>query len=469
MSRDGAERAGPRRPSMRAQAAAVIVATFLLSHLAGVLFYAFERRGAIEMTEALDLVERAAGLSRLLRELPADWKPSLVRASDSRAFRIWVTAEPALPRREASAAEQEIEAHLRAQLPRLSVADFRVRLVTDERDRLAPPPPDPAGRLGALTAFWEGAYPLPALVLSIPHAETEWVNVLGLIDTPESLVPELLLANLVSAVVGIALVAFWLVDRVTAPLGRLAAAAERLGRDISAPPLPEGGPREVAVAAAAFNSMQRRLLRLIRGRTELLAGVSHDLRTPLTQLRLRLELMPESPEREKGLRTLDEMDGIIGTFLAYARASGEAEERRRTDLGALVASLCDDLADLGAPIACEAGPGLVVPCKPIAVRRAVTNLVENAVRHAGGARVRVSRAGGRAVVAVEDRGPGIPEAQLDAVLMPFHRAEPARTRAPGGVGLGLGIAQAIAEDHGGELRLSNRSGGGLRAILALPL
>lgn len=455
--------------SLRVQTAAIIIVSFLLSHVAGILFYSLDRRGALERTEAIDLVERAAGISRLLRELPADWQASIVRSSDSRAFRVWITTESAVIRQDPSAAEQEIDAYLRTQIPQLSVADLRIRLIDGDADRVFPPPLDPTGRFGAFTSFWDGSYPTPSIAISIPHAETEWVNFLALIDTPRSLAPELFLANVASAAVGIALVAFWLVNRVTTPLGRLAGAAERLGRDISSPPLPESGPREVAVAAAAFNSMQRRLLRLIRGRTELLAGISHDLRTPLTQLRLRMELLPGDAEREKNLRTLDEMNAIIGTFLSYARASSEAEERSRIDLGALVTSVCDDLGDLGATIDCGAEPGIVMSCKRVAVRRAVANLVENAVKYGHEAWVQASRAGDKALIVVEDRGPGIPDDQLAAVLSPFHRAEMARTLDPNGVGLGLSIAQAIVEDHGGELRLANRPQGGLRAEVRLPL
>jgi signal transduction histidine kinase len=212
------------------------------------------------------------------------------------------------------------------------------------------------------------------------------------------------------------------------------------------------------MAAAAFNSMQRRLLRLIRGRTELLAGISHDLRTPLTQLRLRMELHPESHERERNLRTLDEMNAIIGTFLSYARASSEVEERSRIDLGTLVASVCDDLTDTGAAVDCSVEPGLVVSCKRLAVKRAVTNLVENAIKYGHEAQVSVTRAGARAVIS-----------QLSAVLLPFRRAEVAGDATPDGAGLGLSIAQATAEDHGGEVRLTNRPGGGLRAEILLPL
>lgn len=457
------------RPSLRFQTTAIIVASFLLSHAAGLLFYNLDRRDALEMTEAVDLAERAAGLARLIRDLPADWRTSLVRSSDSRAFRVWISSLPAMDMRGPDQAELDIDAYLRTQVPLATDQDIRVRFVETAAARMIAPVFDPSSRAGSPP--WVGAAPpeAPGIAMSIRYDADEWINFLAPISTPRSLVPELFLANVVSAAVGIALVAFWLVNRVTSPLRRLASAAENLGRNLFASPLPVSGPSEVAVAAQAFNSMQRRLVRLIRGRTELLAAISHDLRTPLTQMRLRLEMMPETIEREKNLRALDDMDAIIGSFLAYARASHEPEEKTRIDLSALVASVCDDLADLGAAVECDSPGGLVVSGKRLAIKRAVANLIDNALKYGLEARVATRREDGHAVVVVEDTGPGIPEAQLEAVLTPFHRGDEHRGAEDGGVGLGLSIAQAIAEDHGGEVRLSNRAGGGLRAEILLPI
>lgn len=182
-----------------------------------------------------------------------------------------------------------------------------------------------------------------------------------------------------------------------------------------------------------------------------------------------MELLSESADREKNLRTLDDMDETIGTFLSFARASGEAEEKSRIDLGALVATVCDDLADLGATVDCSTERALVVSCKRVAIKRAVTNLVENAIKYGHEARVQVARSAARAVITVEDRGPGIADGQVAAVLSPFYRAETAQILDPRGVGLGLSIAQAIVEDHGGELVLANRPQGGLRVEIHLPL
>lgn len=457
------------RRSMRSQTAAIIVVSFLLSHIAGLLFYSFDRQGALAMTEAIDRAERAAGVSRLLHDLPASWRDAVVRFSDSRAFRVWISEEPALVVPKPTQAELDIAAYLRTQLPRIAEHDLLVRFIEETGYRVVPPALDPSSRAGSPPWAVNVPFDAPSVAISIRQGPNEWINFLGLINRSRSLPEGLFFANVISAVIGIALVAFWLVSRVTSPLARLAEAAERLGRNLNSSPLAVSGPKEVAVAAAAFNSMQRRLVRLIQGRTELLAAISHDLRTPLTQIRLRLEMMPASEEREKNLGALDDVDAIIGTFLTFARASHEAEEMSRIDLGALVGSICDDLADSGAAVDCNCPPGLVVSCKRLAIKRAVTNLVENALKYGHEARVSTARVGGHAVVSVEDRGPGIPEAQLEAVFAPFYRGDRSRSSDSGSTGLGLSIAQAIAEDHGGEVRLANRGEGGLRADLVLPL
>jgi len=455
--------------SMRFQTAAIIVVSFLLSHAAGLLFYSLDRQDALAMTEAIDRAERAAGISRLLTDLPDSWRNALVRSSDSRAYRVWVSQEPAVIVPEPTHDEKDVAAYLRTQVPRIAEDGLRVRFIEETGYRVIPPPFDPASRAGSPPWAVNVPFDAPSIAISIRQGPGEWINFLGLLNRSRSLPEGLFYANLISAVIGIALVAFWLVNRVTSPLARLAEAAENLGQNLNAPPLAIPGPKEVGVAAAAFNSMQRRLVTLIQGRTELLAAISHDLRTPLTQIRLRLEMMPDSEEREKNLRALDDVDAIVGTFLNYARASHEAEEQSRIDLGALVGSICDDLADSGAAIDCDCPSGLIVSCKRLAIKRAVTNLVENAIKYGHEARVVVGRVGGQAVISVEDRGPGIPEDQLAAVFAPFYRGHRSRSPDSSGTGLGLSIAQAIAEDHGGEVRLANRRDGGLKADLMLPL
>lgn len=258
------------------------------------------------------------------------------------------------------------------------------------------------------------------------------------------------------------------VRRVTRPLSVLATAADRLGRNLDEPPISERGSSEVAKAAQAFNQMQTRLRELVRQKGQMLAAVSHDLKTPITRLRLRAEMLGDGELRSKIGRDLDEMESMVTSTLELMRGSGGVEPLQRTDLLALVESLQADYEDMGQDIAVEADAVRPVELRPQAIRRCLANLIDNALKYGSQVQVRVLDTTERVQVFVEDRGPGIPGAELERVFEPFHRVEVSRNRETGGSGLGLAIARAIALEHAGSLSLSNRAEGGLRACLELP-
>jgi signal transduction histidine kinase len=264
-------------------------------------------------------------------------------------------------------------------------------------------------------------------------------------------------------------VSVWAVRRVTAPLGLLSAAADRLGRDVTAEPLAEAGTAEMQSAARAFNRMQERLRRLVESRTQMLAALSHDLRTPLTLLRLRAEEVADTDERDKMLATIGEMDAMIGSTLAFARGEVHAEPRRRVDIAALLASIVDDMADAGLPVSMTPTPPTIHDCQPGALKRALTNLLDNAVKYGKRAHAAIAVTAKAIEITIDDEGPGIPDAELPRVFQPFYRVEDSRSRDTGGSGLGLAIAQSIVQAHGGELTLVNRAVGGLRACVSLPV
>jgi signal transduction histidine kinase len=214
--------------------------------------------------------------------------------------------------------------------------------------------------------------------------------------------------------------------------------------------------------------MQERLRAYVEGRTAMLAAIAHDLRTPLTGLRLRAEAAPE-PERSRMAADIARMDAMITQVLAFAHGEQAREVHEALDLAAIGRDCTTDAAELGLHATFEADGPLPVVGEPISLRRAIANLVDNAVRYGGAARVTAAREGGQALILVEDNGPGLPEADLQRVLEPFTRLEPSRSRDTGGVGLGLATAQGVARSHGGTLTLANRAGGGLAARLALPL
>jgi signal transduction histidine kinase len=259
------------------------------------------------------------------------------------------------------------------------------------------------------------------------------------------------------------------VRRVTTPLASLATAAERLGQDMHAPPLSETGTTETRQAARAFNDMQTRLRILIENRTGLLAAISHDLRTPLTLLRLRAETVENAQERDKMLSTIAEMDSMIGATLQFARDDSANEPRRATDLASLLLGVVEEMREAGLDVRMQSTEPLVYGCRPAALKRAVRNLLDNAVKYARSATVGVRRLSQAIEVNIDDDGPGIPQKEIRRVLEPFYRLDNSRSRETGGAGLGLAIVQSIVQSHGGTLVLSNRQTGGLRATITLPL
>ena len=263
----------------------------------------------------------------------------------------------------------------------------------------------------------------------------------------------------------------WGAHRMTRPLRRFAEAADRLGLEAEQPPLPEHGSRELRQATRAFNRMTARIRRLVDDRTLLLAAVSHDLRTMLTRLRLRAEFIEDREQREKAAADLDEMNAMLDATLAFARDEAADERPVPVDLAALLRSLVEDLGDTGPgrSTSFDGPPRLAVSGRPVALRRLFENLLDNALRYGGEAGATLRRLDeGRVEVLIDDRGPGIPEAQRERVFDPFFRLEGSRSRDTGGSGLGLAVVRAIAQRHGGTIRLEDRPGGGLRVRVTLP-
>lgn len=278
-------------------------------------------------------------------------------------------------------------------------------------------------------------------------------------------------ASLLSTTVmvgGVIVIAVLLVRGIVAPLRRLASAADSIGHSAEYTPIAEQGPHEVRQVARAFNAMQQRITRLIGDRTQALAAVSHDLRTPITRLRLRAGFIAESEIQDAIDRDLDEMEAMVESTLAYVSGEQETETPRSTDLPALLETLVDAETDLG-HVATYNGPAhLTVVVRPLSLKRAFANLISNAVIYGGAARVTLCVGTQGPVVSVDDDGPGIPEEDIKRVFDPFVRLEQSRNRGTGGVGLGLTIARRAVLAEGGTLSLVNRTGGGLTAHVALP-
>lgn len=272
------------------------------------------------------------------------------------------------------------------------------------------------------------------------------------------------LGVLLAAVIAVTLIA---VRWVTRPLKTLAQAAENLGEDIHRPPLDESGPVEVSRAARAFNTMQERLAKFIRDRTRILAAMSHDLKTPITRLRLRTELLDNPELRAKFAKDLEEMESLVATTLDFMRGL-DNRETHPVDVMALLESLQEDAREVGGEVRIEGSARAPFPANPQTLKRCLGNLIDNAIKYGKSATLAVEDAADALRIRIRDRGPGIPEAELERVFEPFQRLEASRSRDTGGTGLGLSIARNIARAHGGELTLHNLAAGGLEATLTLP-
>ena len=305
-------------------------------------------------------------------------------------------------------------------------------------------------------------------VVQVALRDGAWVTFDSYLSPESAAVPlrlALTLLILLGTVIVLSLVA---VRWVTGPLSTLATAAEQLGEDINRAPLPESGPLEVRRAARAFNTMQRRLARFIADRTRILTAMSHDLKTPITRLRLRTEMLEDDTLRSKFEKDLDDMEAMVAQTLDFMRDASAREAVQRVDITALLESLQTDFQDTGAAVEIEGRVARPFDGRPLALRRCLTNLIDNALRYGKRATIKAEESADRIIVRILDEGPGIPEEEFEHAFEPFFRGESSRSRETGGTGLGLGIARNIARAHGGDVVLKNRSAGGLEAIVTLP-
>jgi signal transduction histidine kinase len=308
----------------------------------------------------------------------------------------------------------------------------------------------------------------PVLRTEVRLRNGDWARFdTALPDMPDAL-PWRLVVSLGVLLVAMLALSFVAVRWIVRPLKRLSQAADALGQDLDQPPLPEDGPREVKQAARAFNTMQRRLSGFIHDRTRMLTALSHDLKTPLTRMRLRAELLDDDEQRSRFESDLKEMEAMVTQTLEFMRGLGRHEPRAAVDLNAMLAALQDDNRVMGRELRIEGRAHAPYVGAASLLKRCLANLIDNALAYGGSATVRVDDRDDHVALHVLDHGPGIAEAQLEQVFEPFFRIEASRGRATGGSGLGLGIARNIARAHGGDVLLHNRPQGGLEAVLALP-
>ncbi len=296
-----------------------------------------------------------------------------------------------------------------------------------------------------------------------------WLNIKGSFIQANRLIIFFTVTTLLSMAAASFLLCAWAVRRLAIPLMNFSNAAKRLAIDVNAPSLQAAGPIEIKQAARAFNEMQQQLKQLITNRTQILAAISHDLRTPITKLKLRAEMLEDQTQYEKIIADLNDMESMISATLDFARDDYHDELMERFDLNALLDSICNDLIDIGRDITYHAREERIAYFgRPNALKRVFNNLIENAVKYGKQADVTLIERVDHLIIEIQDQGPGIPENQLEKVFEPFYRIERSRNKDTGGTGLGLAVAREIIRSQGGDIILSNLHEGGLLATITLP-
>ena len=385
-----------------------------------------------------------------------------------RRFRVQVSEAPLFPRGDRD--EPRLTAALREVLAEQGVAEVhRVRVVSrpalqDPRvlERLARG--RPVGREGA---------PLAAtriVLASAPAGPHRWLTARALSPPRERGAYQALVVQ-TAVLFGILMLAIWLLlRRITGPLAALTRRVEEFGRNQATEgQLAPEGPDDLRRLIGAHNAMESRIAGMLDEKDVMLGAIGHDLKTPLAALRVRIESVEDDAERGRMAATIEDITRTLDDILSLARVGRASEPPERTELAALAASVVEEFEDMGEPVELAEGSRVVAPVHVTWAKRALRNLVSNAVRYGGSAVVEVSREGNDAVLRVTDHGPGIPADRIADMTEPFTRGEASRNRETGGAGLGLTLARAIAEAHGGRLVLANRAEGGLSAELRLPI
>jgi signal transduction histidine kinase len=329
----------------------------------------------------------------------------------------------------------------------------------------------PQSDAGTDRAGWGGArhYDRPAqMMIAVQQMDGRWLVVRSPWPQPG---PRLLVALVTQTIILYVIVLLpmlWIVRRLSQPLRDLAIAAVAFRPGAAIDPVEERGPTDVRAVIAAYNTLGTRVTAMLDEKDRMLGAIGHDLRTPLAALRVRIESVDDDDDRQRMADTIDDMARMLEDILSLARLGRSSEPPAEVDLAALVDAVAEDFRDLGHDVATVESPRLALRVRPSLMRRAVRNLVENAVKYAGAAEVTVEPTAGGACIRVLDRGPGIPEDRLAGVFEPFIRVETSRNSDTGGIGLGLALARAIVESSGGTLSLVNRAGGGISAAIELP-
>ncbi|CAM3416895.1 ATP-binding protein [Parendozoicomonas haliclonae] len=460
--------------SMTAQMVLVVLLALLVAQIITAIILFDAHKANFYHSAQGQAIQRTVLLAQKLSKSPAILHGAMVDAASTPLSRYSITLRPVLKDR---GSFHEWRGGISRRIEKFLGPGFhdkvRIQITTHERRKTW----DEVCTINPLTNE-ESCRPIPRkrgneqdtefTAMSIQLPDKTWLNLVAEAPAMEPLAARQTIIFLIVAS-GLVLVAMTImVRRITRPLRAMSIASNRLGRGEDVEPLPEEGPDDVRRATRAFNRMNLRLKRFVEDRTNMLAAITHDLRTPITTLRLRVELLDDSVEQQQLLATLDEMQHMVEATLTFARENADKEPSKKVNLDALLDSTCEDLVEIGLDVSYEEGPDIVTICRPLSLRRALRNLIENAVKYGQRAHVSLGRDSQNILITIDDDGPGMDEKDMDRVFEPFVRLEDSRCRETGGIGLGMAIARNIIHAHGGDIALSNREEGGLRITISLP-
>jgi signal transduction histidine kinase len=441
-----------RRLGLAWRVALIVIAALVAIQIIAAAAYYVQRGRATESDFRLPLPDQIAAIVQLVERTPADQRPLVLRVVNGPGLRVAIERR-APPEPETLRRAPWIEAAVARYLDGSDASMVRAYYIGPERNQSAletfsfRPVRIVAPLAGGGVLVAETVDELTVRVLGLPPGF--WAGIIGF---------------------AVAAFALYAVVRETTPLARLARSVERFGEAIEPVPLPERGAREVRALIGAFNRMQSRIAELVRGRAFMLAAISHDLRTYLTRLRLRVEMVPDADLRDRAARDVEDMNALLEDALVFARTSFGSIRPEAVDLVGIVRHECAERAAIGGAVRAELPPErVIVTGERAALARVVGNLIDNALKYGGAAEVSVSAGTGAVEIMVDDRGPGVPTAERQRIFEPFLRLDPSRNRERGGAGLGLAISRHLVQCHGGAIGVEDRPGGGARFRVSLPL
>ncbi|WP_435685571.1 ATP-binding protein [Sedimenticola selenatireducens] len=448
----------------------ILIGGLLLAQFLSTGLLLKDRVDVIRENTGIQLIQRVASLVYLLEDTEPRERARIVRAFSTPQFRATLSDSP-LQQGVDAVPSNHLEMLLRQALSERTEIQVAINPIHGSRDRESSfwrQRREVSDRQNVESRPSRFRPPRSGFQASIRLSDGNWLNILRPIPEGVEQWPYRLLTYLGVLLISIILLSLLAVRWVTRPLGTLAEAAQNIGKDITYPPLNEKGPREVRNAVRAFNTMQERLRRYIEDRSRVLAAVSHDLKTPITRLRLRLALLKDDALQSRFEKDLDEMEQMVLATLDYLRGTESKEKPVQISVNALLESLQDDAQELGWEMTLTSSKTAPYTGRPLALKRCLMNLIENAVRYGEAADIRLEDSPQKLTIIIADRGKGVPEDELEGLFNPFYRREESRARETGGTGLGLGIARNIARAHGGDVTLRKGKLHGLEAVITLP-